>query len=115
MPEFFSNTFNASLTTESILFAAFGFLFAAYVQYTAAPPPPQSNLSPAYPHRAPIANTLARVCKGMVGLIALNALLAIYSLIRINLSSIEQILLGIGFGVTMIAIAIISGILAWRM
>jgi len=114
MPEFFSNAFNAALTTESILFAAFGFLFAAYVQYTAVPPPPQSKAIPA-PQRAPIANTLAMVCKGIVGLIALNALLAIYSLIRINLSSIEQMLLGLGFGVTMIAIVVISWILARRM
>ena len=109
--DFFSAAFQTSLATEAILFAAFGFLFAAYCQYSTLPPPPP----PALPERPAIANKIARVCKILVGLIALNAVLALYSLIRMGLSGPEQITLGIGFSVTMIALAIISEVLAYRM
>ncbi len=51
----------------------------------------------------------------MVGLIAINAIIAIYSLIRLGPVGFEQILLSFGFGVTMIALVVVSGALSYRM
>jgi hypothetical protein len=118
MTDFFINSFNGSLITESILFAAFGFLLAAYILYTTQPPPPPTPIGQppaAYPARAAIANVLVRTCKVTAGLITLNAVIAIYSLYRTNPTTLEQILLSIGFCITLIAMAVISILLARAM
>lgn len=109
MSSFLSVAFQSSLATESILFAAFGFLYAAYCQYSSLP-------TPGEPKRAPVANTLAKVCRITVLIIALNAAIAIYSLFRMAApTNVETMLISIGFTVTMVAIVIICGILAARM
>jgi hypothetical protein len=115
---FFSTAFQASLATEAIIFAAFGFLYAAYCQYSTVPPPPPpppGHPPGAYPGRAAIANRIAFVCKTMVGLIALNAIIAIYSLVRLGPAGFEQIVLSMGFGMTMITLVVVSAFLAYRM
>ncbi len=109
MSDFLSVAFQSSLTTEGILFAAFGFLYAAYCQYSALP-------TPEHPKRAPVANTLVKVCRITTGIIALNAALAIYSLFRITaFSGIENMIISIGFAVTMVVMVFISWILALSM
>ncbi len=118
VPEFFSVAFQASLAAVAILFAAFGFLYAAYCQYSTLPPPPTpppGQPPGAYPPRAAIANKLARVCKIMVVLITINTAIAIYSLFRLGLSGLDQILPSVGFGITMLTLVVISGALAYRM
>jgi hypothetical protein len=102
MSDFLTIAFQSSLTIEGILFAAFGFLYAAYIQYSALP-------TPNHPKRSPVANTLVKACRITTGIIALNAVLAIYSLFRvIAFSSIENMIISVGFAVTMIVIFFIS-------
>jgi hypothetical protein len=109
MSDFLSVAFQSSLTTEGILFAAFGFLYAAYCQYSAIP-------TPEHPKRAPVANTLVKACRITTGIIALNAALAIYSLFRVTaLTGIENMIISVGFTVTMIVIVFISVILVLSM
>ena len=109
MSNFLSVAFQSSLTTEGILFAAFGFLYAAYCQYSSLP-------TPQHPQRAPVANTLMKVCRITAEIITLNAALAIYSLFRIaGFTGIENIIISIGFTVTMVVIVFISWKLALSM
>ena len=109
MSDFLSVAFQSSLATEGILFAAFGFLYAAYCQYSSLP-------TPENPKRVPVANTLAKVCRITAKIIALNAALAIYTLFRITaLTGLENILISIGFAVTMVTMVFISWTLASTM
>lgn len=109
MSGFFSSIFQAALAMEGILFAAFGFLFAAYCQYSSS----QSRINHL---RAPIANKLARACLFICWVITINALLAIYVLVRtILFTDIEGFLLGLVFTATIVAVAWISWWLALTM
>ena len=107
MSNFPSIAFQSSLSTEAILFGVFGFLYSVYGLYS-------SLATPSTPRRPPIVKRLRQVCRFIVGFITFNAILTIYSLIRLNLSGLADIILGIGFAAIMIAIAVISGVWAFK-
>ena len=109
MSNFLSVAFQSSLATESILFAAFGFLYAAYIQYSTLP-------TPNSPKRNAAANMLARVCRITTVIIGINAVIAIYSLIKMSLPmNIEKMLISSGFAITMLVIVYICWKLAKTM
>lgn len=107
--DFFSVAFQSALTLAGILFAAFGFLYAAYCQYTSLP-------TPARPLRAPVVNTLMFACRLTCVVITLDALLAIYILMRtVFFSSLDNFVLSLGFSLIMAAIVAIGWFLTARM
>ncbi len=117
MPDVLSLVFQSSLVIEGILFATFGIFFSVYALFF-------SIVDPENPKRsqvAPVVNVLRQVCRVIALLIVLNAAIAIYSLVRSNLvsfkldySGFENIVLSTGFAVTIVTIAIISWIWAFK-
>ncbi len=67
-----------------------------------------SITTPDHPARAPICNTLTNLCRVMAALIALNALLAIYSLYIMSPVGAHNMLLSGGFVISVLAMAGIS-------
>lgn len=109
MSDLFSVALQAALAMEGILFAAFGFLYAAYCQYSSLP-------TPAHPLRAPVANKLATACRLTCVVITINAVLAIYVLVRTVLfANVDGFILGLGFIVTIVAVVGIGWFLAAAM
>lgn len=109
MSEFLSGALQTSLTMEGILFAAFGFLYAAYCQYS-------SLTTPAHPLRAPVANKLAWACRFVCITVTINALLAISMIIgTVLFTGMAGFFLGLGFIATIVVIAYISWYLAVSM
>lgn len=106
MTDFPSIAFQSSLGSEAILFGVFGFLYSVFGMYS-------SLVTPANPQRPPIVNKLRLVCRVITVLITVNALLNLYSLYSLNILGLgaENIILGAGFALTMLAIAGIS--IAW--
>src|SRR5690348_4282883 len=111
MSDFVSVAFQSSLGTQAILFGVFGLLYTVYGVYSA-------NVTPANPQRAPIVQRLRLVCRIIVGLVAFNAVLTICSIIFMYLSDfisgLGNIILSSGFIVIIIAIVVITAILALR-
>ena len=109
MSDFFAGALQTSLTMEGLLFAAFGFLYSTYCQYS-------TLTTPEHPERAPVANKLARACLFVCLTVSLNALLAIYIIIDTLLSKGPAgIVLGVGFILTIVVIAFINWYLVLSM
>jgi len=109
MADFFSGALQTSLTMEGLLFAAFGFLYSTYCQYS-------TLTTPDHPERAPVANKLARACLFVCVAVSLDALLAIYIIISTVLSrGPAGMLLGSGFILMIIVVASINWYLALSM
>jgi hypothetical protein len=104
MTDFPTIAFQASLGIGAILFGVFGFFYAAYaVYYSIAKPVP-----------AEVVNSITFVCRVIVFLILFNALLSVVSLYFMHLSGVENILLGVGFVVLMLAVVGITAVWAFR-
>lgn len=102
MAELFpSIAFQSTLTIEAVLFGVFGFLYSVYAMFSSAATPDQ-------PVRAPICNALTKLCRWMAGLITLNSVLAIYSLIILGPAGGHAFLLSIGIVISVLSMAGIS-------
>ncbi|HET8910212.1 MAG TPA: hypothetical protein VFN23_02030 [Ktedonobacteraceae bacterium] len=101
MDSFPSIAFQTSLSTEGILFGVFGFLYSVYSVYSA-------DVTPDNLERAPVVLRLRQVCRVLVGIILLNAILTVYSLIEMDLPSLSDLILAAGFVVIMVAIVLIT-------
>lgn len=101
----------SSLTTEAILFGVFGFLYSVYAMYSN--PSSSTNLE-----RPRIVPRIRVICKVIVGLIIVNALLTLASLVLMyfsgGLSGPGDVILGVLLALMMVAIAIISGVWVFR-
>jgi hypothetical protein len=111
MVDFAPIAFQSSLSTEAVLFGVFGFLYSVYGMYS-------NPSSPNYLQRPPIVARIRRVCRVIALLILLNAALSLIALFSLyNSGSIRsplEIILGAGFALTMLVIAIISIIWVFR-
>lgn len=108
MPDAFASVaFQSSLAIEAILFGVFGFLYSVYGMYS-------SVTTPEHPARAPICGTLRSLCRGMAALIALNAVLAIYSLIILSPVGTDNAVLSAGLVISVLGMAAISLWMAFR-
>lgn len=102
MPDTFpSVAFQSSLAIGAILFGVFGFLYSVYAMYSSIATPERSA-------RAPICNTLTKLCRVLAVLIAFNALLAIYSVYILSPIGIHNTLLSGGLVISILAMAGIS-------
>ena len=109
MSDVFPGALQTSLTMEGLLFAAFGFLYSTYCQYS-------TLTTPDHPERAPVANKLARACLFICVAVSLNALLAIAIIVgTLLLTGLTGLLLGSGFILTIVVIASINWYLAVSM
>ena len=111
MTNFPSLAFQSFLGTEAILFGVFGFLYSIFGLYF-------SLLTPANPLPPPIVSRLRGVCRAIAILILFNAALTIYALFNLNPFpfglELANWIMGIGFIVIILAIAVISLIWAFR-
>jgi hypothetical protein len=113
MSDFPSIAFQSSLGIEAILFGVFGFLYSVYATYSVIDTSENLDVVENL-RRAPIVRQLKRVCRFIALLIAANALLTVCSLALQNLTGLGNIILGTGLVAIMVAIAIFSGIWAWK-
>ena len=107
MVNFPSVAFQTSLVLEAILFGVFGFLYSVFGLY-------YSLVTPTNPHRPTILGPLIVVCRFFAVFITLNAVIAIGSLVSLNLLGLRldlNMLLGYGLAATLAFIAIFS--LVW--
>lgn len=108
---FASTAFQSSLSTEAVLFGVFGFLYSIYAMYSN----PSSHTSL---QRPPIVFRIRQVCRVIALLILLNTFLSITALISLYvsgcISSLINMILGSGFVLTMLIIAIISLLWVFR-
>jgi hypothetical protein len=95
--DFLSIAFQASLGTEAILFGVFGVLYSVFGTHI-------SLITPVNRLPSPIVHKLRQVCQFIAGLIVVNAIITIDSLLSLNA-------FGLGVGSIVIAFLFIVTIL----
>lgn len=106
--EFLEFAFVASVTLESILFAAFGVLYSVYSMH-------KNSVDKEYPYPPPVVKDLVWLCWGLSISIVIAAALAVTCLFYMELCQTVEQIIRVGLALIVISLAMTSILVNVRM